>query len=82
MKKYWFRRKRYGWGWVPSSWEGWVTMFVFVLAVVIVFSNIGSNEAAIGVLRSIIAIIILTLALIGVCFWKGEKPRWQWGNKD
>jgi hypothetical protein len=25
----WFRRKRLGWGWTPSSWQGWaVTLLV------------------------------------------------------
>lgn len=34
MNKYWFRKRRglltkdLGWGWIPISWEGWVTIGV------------------------------------------------------
>ena len=28
--KFWFKRKKYGWGWRPASYEGWaVTLAVF-----------------------------------------------------
>ena len=30
----WFRRKRWGYGWTPASWEGWVATLLFVLACV------------------------------------------------
>jgi hypothetical protein len=26
-EKLWFRAKRYGWGWTPTSWQGWLVMF-------------------------------------------------------
>ena len=34
MKKgnLWFRRKKYGWGWTPSTWQGW-TVVGFILLV-------------------------------------------------
>lgn len=29
-RKYWFRAKRYGWGWgLPTAWQGWVVMALF-----------------------------------------------------
>ncbi|MCX6717702.1 MAG: hypothetical protein NTU76_03445 [Candidatus Taylorbacteria bacterium] len=39
MSKLWFKRKTYGWGWVPSSWEGW-----FVVITKKVKSQNGSGE--------------------------------------
>jgi hypothetical protein len=35
-RKYWFPAKRYGWGWgIPSSWQGWLVLTVFVALVVV-----------------------------------------------
>ena len=27
-----------------------------------------------------IAVWILAILLIAICWWKGEKPRWRWGK--
>ena len=36
MAKYWFPRKRYGWGWgVPSAWQGWWVLAIFAMLVAI-----------------------------------------------
>jgi hypothetical protein len=31
-KRYWFRRRRFGLGWIPKTWEGWAATGAFVLA--------------------------------------------------
>ena len=29
--RYWFRAKRYGWGWgMPSTWQVWVVLLAFI----------------------------------------------------
>ena len=33
---YWFKRKLYGWGWTPATWQGWLSTFVFIGLVLIV----------------------------------------------
>ncbi len=30
-KKYWFKAKKYGRGWTPSSWRGWLVLVAWVL---------------------------------------------------
>lgn len=81
--KLWFRRKTYGWGWTPITWEGWfATAMLVVIPLAIRFSL-----KAIGIPRDAqyfyawasapILIMILTL----LCFRFGEKPKWQWGIK-
>jgi hypothetical protein len=30
---YWFKRKLYGWGWVPVKWQGWSVIAVWLLLV-------------------------------------------------
>ena len=34
----WFRRKRFGWGWTPISWEGWVATLLFTGACISLWS--------------------------------------------
>jgi hypothetical protein len=38
-KKLWFKAKRYGWGWTPVTWQGWVAVLVYV-AILIRFGTI------------------------------------------
>ena len=31
--KLWFKAKRYGWGWTPSAWQGWMVLLVYLVSV-------------------------------------------------
>ncbi|MEM5399896.1 hypothetical protein [Paraburkholderia unamae] len=76
--KYWFRAKRYGWGWgLPLTWQGWVVLVVYVLSIVlsaVFFEPHGHPYAFAGLA------ILATVALSLVCWLKGEPPRWRWGK--
>jgi hypothetical protein len=76
MKKLWFKRKLYGYGWTPCSWEGWLVVFIWVVFFVIAMSNIDHES-----FKNILFIILSTAFLILVSYKKGEKPRWQWGKR-
>lgn len=82
-KKLWFRRKRYGWGWYPVSWEGWTVLAVYVLALLSNFITIdGVQDASSDTLINFAPrFIILSIILIIICYKKGEKPKWTWGNE-
>lgn len=28
----WFRKKRFGYGWTPATWQGWTVMDIFIAA--------------------------------------------------
>jgi hypothetical protein len=75
---YWFPAKRYGWGWgLPVRWQGWVALivyFVLLLAVVETFQPV-RHPFAFAVL-----VALLSVALIALCWLKGEPPRWRWGD--
>jgi hypothetical protein len=77
---YWFPAKRYGlgWGW-PSTWQGWVVLALFwgfVAGGALFFRVLAPPEA----LAAYLAYVGLLSALfVGVCWWKGEPPRWRWG---
>ena len=77
-KQYWFASKRYGWGWgLPSVWQGWVTLLIYVgLLAVVAF--IFPPEENLSLFLS--STVLLSLILIGVCWIKGEPPRWRWGK--
>ncbi len=75
--KIWFRRKLYGWGWYPVTWEGWAVIFVWAFLFTSIMVNI-ERQVALRVLF----IFISVLVLIYVCYKKGEKPKWQWGKRE
>ena len=78
-KKIWFRAKRYGWGWgLPCSWQGWVVLIAYVALSIAaaVFINPASHMGAF-----LMAMYGLAMALVLICWWKGEKPAWRWGDK-
>jgi len=73
--KLWFKRKKYGWGWIPSSIEGWLVI-ILACAIIIYFAS-KVEENSINILYAILAAVVLVI----INYIKGEKPRWQWGGK-
>lgn len=81
--KLWFRRKTYGWGWTPISWQGWLVTFATILiplAIRLIMKAYGF-EKPVQYFYTFASIPIVFMGLILVCFRYGEKPRWQWGIK-
>ncbi|MEK7646659.1 MAG: hypothetical protein AAB381_03135 [Patescibacteria group bacterium] len=76
----WFKRKRYGYGWVPATWQGWVTLLVYVGALFALSLNVDEDPSLGQAIPFLSSVLILTLLLLVICYTKGEKPRWQWGN--
>jgi len=75
-RRYWFRAKRYGWGWTPATWQGWVfTLGWLATTLPMTFWLANQN---IGMAYAFMSIMIVVLAV--VCFMKGEPPRWRWGG--
>lgn len=73
--EYWFKAKNYGWGWYPSSWQGWLVTLVFIILIV------GGFNFTDSVFDFIPHEIILVILLIAICYKTGEKPEWRWGGK-
>lgn len=76
--RYWFPAKSYGWGWgLPATWEGWLTLAIFIA------TCSSSAWLAGGSIGATVAIIFVAACmLMGIAWWKGEPPRWRWGNKS
>lgn len=69
-KKPWFRPKRWGWGWMPITWQGWLVILIFVGVIFLLAINIGS----LGQTKFSIGIAISVIILIIICYLTGKKP--------
>jgi hypothetical protein len=78
-KKFWFKNKRYGWGWTPTSVEGWlITTVYFLVAMSYPFlAKLGVVDFSFWIF--FLVMIVSTTAFIFICYKKGEKPKWRWG---
>ncbi len=77
--RYWFPAKRYGWGWgLPLTWQGWLVMAVFVVLLLGGAVTLLPSHGA-GIFVAYTA--LLSVLLIAVCWLKGERPTWRWGEK-
>jgi peptidoglycan/LPS O-acetylase OafA/YrhL len=82
MQRLWFKAKTYGWGWTPATWQGWLVTLAYIAAVfaaALIFLR--PKLAAAGWIGYGTAIVLLTAALIIVCYRTGERPQWRWGEK-
>lgn len=78
-KQYWFPAKRFGWGWgVPTAWQGWVVIAAYFALVIAGVITVLPNYGAPGFLAYTSA---LTAVLIAICWVKGERPQWRWGDE-
>ncbi len=84
MEKYWFKAKRYGWGWRPVTWQGWIIMLVYVAALILTVYATGLNKHSTSdsLFTAAAVFVALTLLLLAICYQTGEKPRWRWGDND
>jgi hypothetical protein len=64
-EQYWFKRKAYGWGWVPATWQGWLTILV--------------EPTGTETFWFVTKLLVWAAALIRVSYLTGEPPKWQWG---
>ncbi len=75
----WFPAKRYGWGWgLPCRWQGWIVLIAYVVL-------LSWAPWSIGLVGRPGLFAVYALGLTGLMFWicyrKGEKPRWRWGDE-
>ena len=87
-EQYWFKTKKYGWGWgMPSTRNGWIAYGLFVavwLGSLAWLASTGSVEEKIPASNiAIFGFIILidVTALLYVSLKYGESPKWRWGSK-
>ena len=82
MKKYWFVAKTYGWGWTPATWQGWVIVLMYLILMYGgawgIFHFVSEEKQ----LRAFLPFVgVISSILLYLSYKKGERPRWQWGNR-
>jgi hypothetical protein len=82
-REIWFPAKRYGWGWgLPVTWQGWLVLAgYFLLAIGGAGILLSKPNAVASPIAFSVYMLLLSLALIWVCWIKGERPKWRWGGK-
>jgi len=62
---------------LPITWQGWAVLagfFILLLAGILVEPPQHSPAGFVAYA------VVLAVVLTGVCWWKGEPPRWRWGE--
>lgn len=85
-RKLWFKARNFGWGWEPITWQGWIVVFLFVVALVssaffILPHEKGTPIESMQIYKLLGTDIIAFIILMLICTKKGERPTWRWGNK-
>jgi hypothetical protein len=77
---YWFPAKRYGWGWgPPCRWQGWAVLTVWLVVLLAGALTLARHRH--GPVAHVLWVAAMSLALLCVAYWKGEPPRWRWGER-
>ena len=61
----------------PITWQGWTVIFVFLCLVMAGALLIHPRKSPTGFVAYV---VLLNVLLVGVCWWKGEPPRWRWDD--
>ena len=84
--KPWFGQKRFGMGLGPATWQGWLALILYVMALGwslsrarLLFADQDLGEKVGWGLSA-----LLTVALLALIVIKGDRRpwRWRWGGKD
>lgn len=80
-KKYWFKRKVFGWGWTPVTWQGLLVTAAFVVVIVwnVVRIDSVSHSASDTLLNAILQTAALVFVFLIILWRTGEPPKWMWG---
>ena len=82
-KKYWFKRRRFGWGWTPVTWQGWLTVAFFIGLIIAASMQLPSKPeepTPDQTLRFWVLFVSATAGILVVSALKGPKPKWRWGK--
>ena len=82
---YWFKRKRYGWGFTPVTWQGWLVIVDFIIlaigGAILLMPGGAQQTSSSEILRFAGYLTVLTGIVLYISLARGPKPRWRWGKK-
>jgi uncharacterized membrane protein YhaH (DUF805 family) len=80
-KSYWFPAKTYGWGWgTPTTWQGWVVLLLWFAALFEGLYLLRHNRYQVA--ARLAFVVVMSIVLMLLCYWKGEPPKWRWGDQS
>lgn len=81
QSKLWFKRRRYGYGWTPITWQGWTVVALFLGIVLTSAFRMPEGPSTKDMVSYFVFISTLTIILVTVTYKTGPKPKWRWGKK-
>ena len=66
-KTAWFGPKRWGWGWTPASWQGWMVTLAFGVIGQVLQNRLPPR-------RAMVATAVMVAAFMGVVVLTGDSP--------
>ncbi len=85
MNNYWFKRKRYGYGFVPVTWQGWASIGIYLLVIfggLLSIRDMPEDDFSAEASIYLLVVLIATSALIIVSYKHGPTLKWRWGKSD
>jgi hypothetical protein len=80
-RSYWFPAKKYGWGWGPPvTWQGWVVIAIWFALLAVGLIVLLSRRDTLP--WTLLYVVLMSVVLMLVCYWKGEPPKWRWGDRS
>lgn len=77
---YWFKAKRYGYGWYPATWQGWTIVLIYLLIFGVLIYIFETNIEK-YLIFYLVSVFLITGLLIYISYKKGEPAKWRWGKK-
>jgi hypothetical protein len=82
MDQYWFKLYRYGFGWYPASWKGWLITLIYAL--LIIYGAAFFQKHIVNRIDTLIAfspvLILSTIMFLIIVIKTGEKTHWRRGK--
>jgi hypothetical protein len=78
--KPWFKRKEYGWGWKPATWQGKLVLGLWIIGMY--YFYVLADRFSQDLTNTLYIVLgpwtIFTFLIWLICWCTGESPRWQW----
>lgn len=83
-EKYWFKRRRFGLGWIPVAWQGWLALAILLLIVIggaALLPPKGSKNSTAAMVVYLLFVLAAVNFFVALSLLKGPLPHWRWGKK-
>ena len=86
MQRYWFQPKRYGYGAVPTTWQGWAFTGLILVAILgsgwLLLGTGAAHRATTAWIWAAIVMLVVAVSLPAVKAKTEGGWRWRWGDES